>query len=261
MLNSIEDGSKALLKDAATVLSNFPDVQYIVIGGWCPALRNTTRFQHPGTLDVDLLFKDSYRNGSIERVVRSFLDTGFCPSAKHPFQLMKSQSIKGKDFIFNIDLLHPNMMDDKNAIGMFVDHLELDVPLNNTKIETKKVKSIVLSNSEVLFREMLFSRESIESIEFNLISFDGMFITKMDSCQKPKRERDSFDIYLGFLGDCIDVGRLRSLAEKDERISASLEKFKIFLNDNCSTFNNNVNMFSHEYDSLPATLILERLRG
>lgn len=261
MLNSIEDGSKALLKDAATVLSNFSDISYIVIGGWCPALRNTTKFQHPGTLDVDLLFKDSYHSGSIDGILRSFLDAGFCPSAKHPFQLMKSQSIKGKDFIFNIDLLHPNMMEDKEAIGMFVDHLELDVPLNNAETETKKMKSIVLPNSEVLFREKLFSREKIESVEFNLISFDGMFITKMDSCQKQKRERDSFDIYLGFLGECIDVGRLKILAGNDERIFASLNKFTTYLKDNRATFNKNVKMFSYESDGSPATLILERLDG
>ena len=261
MLNSIEDGSKALLKDAATVLSNFPDINYIVIGGWCPALRNTTKFRHPGTLDVDLLFKDSYHSGSINGVLKSFLDTGFCPSAKHPFQLMKSQRIMGKDFVFNIDLLHPNMMEDKESIGMFVDHLELDVPLNNTETETKKMKSIVLPNSEVLFREMLYSIEKIDSIEFNLISFDGMFITKMDSCQKQKRERDSFDIYLGFLGDCIDVARLKKLAENDERIFASLNKFTTFLKNNRATFNNNVKIFSQETDGSPATLILERLDG
>jgi len=259
MLNSIEDGSKALLKDAATVLLKFPELNYMVIGGWCPVLRNKTKIRHPGTLDVDLLFRDSYRTGNINGVISSFLEAGFCPSAKHPFQLMKSQTIKDKNFIFNIDLLHPNMINDKKTFGLFVDHLDLDVPLGNNEIETRRMKSIVLPNSDVLFSEGLFSRESIESVEFNLVSFDGMFVTKMDSCQKQKRARDSFDIYLGFLGKCIDVFRLKNLAEKDERISSSIYAFSSYLRNKSAEFNDNVKMFCDQCNDSPANFVLRCL--
>ena len=261
MLSSIEDGSKALLEDVATVLRNFASVEYIVIGGWCPVLRNTTKIKHPGTLDVDLLFKDSYKSGTIGPVIKALMDAGFRPSAKHPFQLLKSQEIKGEKFVFNVDLLHPKMLDDKDSVGMFVDHLELDVPLNANEITLKKIKSIVLSNSEILFSENLYSKETIGAVDFNLISFDGMFLTKMDSCQKQKRERDSFDIYLGFLGGCIDITRIKILSETDERIFASVNNFRSFLKDNRDLFNSNVKMFSHVYEGSPASLILERLNG
>lgn len=250
-----------MLSDVAIVLKCFPAVEYMVIGGWCPVFRNSTKIKHPGTLDVDLLFRDSYRSGAILEVIRALLDSGFRASAKHPFQLLKSQKINNEELVFNIDLLHPNMTTDKSVTGMFVDHLELDVPLRKTGRELKSVKSIVLPNSSVLFSQGLYSTERIGGTDFKLISFDGMFISKMDSCQKQKRERDSFDIYLGFLGDDIDIERINSLSENDERIRDSLQKFRSFLKNNRDLFNNNVKMFSQEYEGSPASLVLERLNG
>jgi hypothetical protein len=77
------------------------------------------------------------------------------PSAKHPFQLLKTQNINGKRFVYNIDLLHPHMLDNPDQIGMFVDHMELDVPLNNHEVRLKEMKSIVLPNSEIRIEESL----------------------------------------------------------------------------------------------------------
>jgi hypothetical protein len=138
IIKSIEDGAFALLKDTAITLSNFSELEYMVIGGWCPVLRNSSGIKHPGTLDVDILFRESYKSGHLQSVIKSFIDVGFMPSAKHPFQLLKSQEINGKRFIYNIDILHPNMTENSDQIGMFVDHLELDVPLNNSEEKLKK---------------------------------------------------------------------------------------------------------------------------
>lgn len=259
MLNSIQDGARALLKDTAIALQQFPDIEYIVIGGWCPVLRNRTMLIHPGTLDVDLLFRDSYVSGSIDTVIAHFLRSGFIPSAKHPFQLMRVQTIRGKNFVFNIDLLHPSMQSDKANAGMFVDHLDLDVPLTNAEVASKKMKSVVLPNSEVLFRQGLFSKEEIDAIPFNLVTFDGMFATKMDSCQKQKRERDAFDIYLGFLGNNIDVPGITKLANEDERIGKSLEKFRQYLSDSGEEFDRNVEQYGRSDGESPSRLILRQL--
>ncbi len=259
MLNSIEDGARALLKDTAVALQKFPNLQYIVIGGWCPALRNTTALVHPGTLDVDLLFRESYISGAINDVIGHFFALGFVPSAKHPFQLMRVLNIKGKDFVFHIDLLHPKMLTEEKTNGMFVDHLELDVPLTNEETEFKKMKSVVLPNSEILFQKTMFSKESIDGVPFNLVSFDGMFATKMDSCQKPKRERDAFDIYLGFLGENIAVTEIRKIANDDSRIEASLNKFTNYLKKNGSEFDQNVNRYADTSSSSPAEFILRQL--
>lgn len=259
MLNSIQDGARSLLKDTAEALQQFPDLQYIVIGGWCPVLRNKTTLVHPGTLDVDLLFRESYISGSINEVVKHFLEFGFIPSAKHPFQLMRVQNIRGKDFVFNIDLLHPRMQSDKTTSGMFVDHLDLDVPLTNAETEFKKMKSVVLPNSEVLFLSGLFSREAIEGAPFNLVTFEGMFVTKMDSCQKQKRERDAFDIYLGFLGKDISASTIKAIANFDHRISESLKKFVQYLKESGAEFDQNVRQFASIDGTAPSKLILQQL--
>lgn len=233
----------------------------MVIGGWCPVLRNKSGVTHPGTLDVDILFKESYQSGSLKSVIESFIESGFMPSAKHPFQLLKSQQINGKRFVYNIDLLHPNMANNPDQIGMFVDHLELDVPINNSEEKLKKMMSIVLPNSEILFRENLFD-EFIESGEtFKLVSFDGMFITKMDSCQKQKRERDSFDIYLAFVNKGIDIDKINNLAQNDSRIKESLAGFKGHLEKNHEEFNKNVQHFCNSITGSPAKYILGELNA
>ncbi|MDO8387443.1 MAG: hypothetical protein Q7T13_13730 [Polaromonas sp.] len=255
----MQDGARSLLKDTAEALQKFPELQYIVIGGWCPVLRNRTRLVHPGTLDVDLLFRESYIGGAINAVITHFLEFGFVPSAKHPFQLMRVQNIRGKDFVFNIDLLHPRMQSDKATSGMFVDHLDLDVPLTNAETEFKKMKSVVLPNSEVLFLSRLFSEEKIEGKPFNLITFDGMFATKMDSCQKQKRERDAFDIYLGFLGNDINISTVKAIADDDRRIAESLYKFVEYLKVSGAEFDQNVTQFARIDGIAPSKLILQQL--
>lgn len=233
----------------------------MVIGGWCPVLRNKSGVTHPGTLDVDILFKESYQSGSLKSVIESFIESGFMPSAKHPFQLLKSQEINGKRFVYNIDLLHPNMANNSDQIGMFVDHLELDVPINNSEENLKKMMSIVLPNSEILFRENLFDEFTESGETFNLVSFDGMFITKMDSCQKQKRERDSFDIYLAFVNKGIDVEKINNLAQNDSRIKESLAGFKRHLKKDHEAFNKNVQHFCKSISGSSAKYILDELNA
>lgn len=249
-----------MLKETADTLSDFNDLEYMVIGGWCPVLRNTSNVTHPGTLDVDILFKDSYRHGALEKVSEKLIDSGFMPSAKHPFQLLKPQDIGGKKILYNIDILHPGMLDNKDQVGMFVDHLDLDIPLNEGN-KVKKVASIVLPNSAILFTEDLYDTYIENDLCFKLISFEGMLITKMDSCQKQKRERDSFDIYLAFLSNGINVNRIKNIANNDSRINDSLKSFKYFLKEKPNTFNTNISQFHTISKGSPAREILEKLNA
>jgi len=259
MLNSIQDGARALLTDTAKVLQEFSELEYIVIGGWCPVLRNTTSLAHPGTLDVDLLFRESYISGSLDRVIARLLKAGFVPSAKHSFQLLRTQVVRHQEFVFNVDLLHPRMQSDPATSRMFVDHLDLNIPLTDAEEATRKMKSVVLPNSEILFSRSLHSQESINDVPFNLVTFDGMFVTKMDSCQKPKRERDAFDIYLGFLGAGIDVALVKSLGESDARIAESLGRFVEYLKSHRTVFDGNVARFAPHLDAPPSEVILRQL--
>ena len=124
MLSSIEDGARSLLEDAAAVLSEFKESEHVIVGGWCPVYRNICGPKHPGTLDVDILFRESNNEGYLSGFMERLMDRGFYPSAKHSFQYLKVQEIAGKRFVYNIDLLHPRMTEDIKKHGMYVDHLE-----------------------------------------------------------------------------------------------------------------------------------------
>ncbi|AFV97072.1 MULTISPECIES: hypothetical protein [unclassified Sulfuricurvum] len=258
-LQSINDGAKKLLKETIAELSKFDGLEYIIIGGWCPFLRNTQEIPHPGTLDVDILFREGYQSKTLEKVIKAFMEAGFIPSAKHPFQLLKKQQIQDKEFIFNIDLLHPKMTEASEIKGMFVDHLDLDIPLNREE-DTVKMMSIVLPNSALLFNNDLFDKYSLDGLEFNLVDFTGMFLTKMESCQKQKRERDSFDIYLAFLNNGADIKKIKSIAKKNIHVKKALKGFKKFLRDKSDIFDSNINHFYKEYSKSPAKELLKKIK-
>lgn len=257
-LKSINDGAKNLLKETINELSKIKDLEYIIIGGWCPFLRNAHDISHPGTLDVDILFKQGYESKTLEEIIGAFINVGFIPSAKHPFQLLKKQQILDKDFIFNIDLLHPNMTEDYKMKGMFIDHLDLDVPLRGE--ETVKMMSIVLPNSALLFSNNLFDKYEIDNLTFNLVDFTGMFLTKIESCKKQKRERDSFDIYLAFLNNGVDINKLKAIAKENNHVNIALESFKEFLQKDEEIFNSNIRLFNGKISGSPAKEILERIK-
>jgi hypothetical protein len=229
-----------------------------VIGGWCPYLRNTSGMKHPGTLDVDILFKEGYREGALSRSINALRQKGFVASAKHPFQLLLEKQVGAERLIYNVDLLHPRMNDHDH--NMFVDQLDLDMPIDEDERRVKKMKSIVQPNSLVLFEENLFSLFSFSGVKFNLVDFTGMFITKMDSCQKQKRERDSFDIYIGFKSGLIDVQRLKSINLANDRVAKSLTKFMGFLLNSADEFDRNVSEFAQPPCSSPASYVHKLLR-
>jgi hypothetical protein len=261
MLNSVEDGARALLKETVAVLSHFSEIEHLVIGGWCPVIRNKSSIQHPGTLDVDILFRYSNNPSFLSGVIGKFIQSGFDPSAKHSFQLLKRQVVNGNTLIYNIDLLHPRMLEDKESVGLFVDHLELDIPLHNAERRLKNMCSVALPNSEVLFQRNMYSIESMDGQRIRLVTFEGMFVTKMDSCQKQKRERDSFDIYLAFINDGIDPQSLNQLACEDYRIGESLKAFKLHLIKKADEFNKNVTHFCKGIEGSPAQYVLAKLNG
>lgn len=257
-LESINDGAKNLLKETIAELLKFEKLEYIIIGGWCPFLRNRQGIVHPGTLDVDILFREGYQSEALKNIIEAFIKVGFIPSAKHKFQLLKKQKIQDQDFIFNIDLLHPKMTEYDENKGLFVDHLDLDVPLQGEK--TVKMMSIVLPNSALLFDDELFDKYKLDDFEFNLVDFTGMFLTKMESCQKQKRERDSFDIYLAFLNDGVDIEKVKAITKENIHVETALIRFKEFLKEKSEIFDSNVGFFLKEFSGSPAQDVLEKIK-
>ena len=195
MINSIIEGSFSLLKDTASILEK-ANIDYIIIGGWSPFILNSDEtFTHPGTKDVDILFKDGMNPGELKHVIQLFLENEFLLSAKHDFQLLKEIQIQGKSFIYNIDLLHPS--ESKNNPDLFVDHLEFDIPIDRYRSERFMQKSIVLPESNILFdgySEKVHVNEI--GIDIMLMNETGCLITKSSSVKVTKRPRDSYDIFL-----------------------------------------------------------------
>jgi len=200
---SLLQGARGLLGDCCRVLEGI-DLEYAIVGGWSPYLLNSTTFKHPGTHDVDLLFKDGEKEGALEGVIEKFLNNGFVLSAKHNFQLLKILEVAGKKFVYNVDLLHSS--DNNRMENMFVDHLNLPVPLDENCSQRYKAKSIIAPHSAVIFAERLHEVKEETFIlpdngkevklKFSLIDEAGLIVTKTSSVKQVKRTRDSFDIYV-----------------------------------------------------------------
>jgi hypothetical protein len=256
-LATILDGAKELLLDSVGAIHAAGIRDYVVIGGWCPYLRNTSSLKHPGTLDVDILFKEGYQAGALKDAIASLRGKGFIASAKHSFQLLRTTVVNQEKLIYNVDLLHPRMHEEDR--GLFIDHLELDIPLDVEGRRLKAVTSIAQPCSVVIFEEQLYSPYEIDGFRFNLVDFTGMFITKMDSCQKVKRERDALDLYIALKSNGIDFSMLKKLGSRSERIQKSLAALLHYLGAKSETFDQNVSLFAKTTQS-PAHELATALR-
>lgn len=69
-------GAKGLLGECSRILKEI-NLEYTIVGGWSPYLLNNTVFKHPGTHDVDLLFKDGENFGVLADIASKFISEGF----------------------------------------------------------------------------------------------------------------------------------------------------------------------------------------
>lgn len=195
MCTTIIEGSFSLLKETIHILEK-AKVEYIIIGGWSPFLLNSNKlFSHPGTKDVDILFKDGADKYELKNIIQDFLKKDFLLSAKHDFQLLKEIRVKGESFIYNIDLLHPS--ESIANPDLFVDHLEFDIPISKYQSLNFMQKSIVLPESNILFNGHA-ERVYVDEIDcyITLMNEIGCLITKSSSVKVKKRPRDAYDIFL-----------------------------------------------------------------
>jgi hypothetical protein len=118
---------------------------------------------------------------------------------------------------------------------------------------------MVLPNSEVLFDENLYSEWTAFGVRFNLVDFTGMFITKMDSCRKQKRERDAFDLLIALKSGKIDFSKLTQIRRENSHVNRSLIDLAEFLRSKNQIFDQNVAEFMDPLSESPAELLLEAL--
>ena len=258
-METIIDGARETLIEAAKGLKETNINEYIIIGGWRPYL-NKGDFYHPGTIDVDILFNRANEKGYLKAYIEHMMKNNYFTSAKHQFQLLTIKEISDKKFCFNIDLLHtkPTL----EEAELFVDHLDLNVLMSKEERNRIKMKSIVQQESEILFSYNLYNEYKLEdNLYINLVDFNGMFITKAISCQKPKRDRDSYDIYLGFIQNKINLKIISEITAKDNRVKDAVNSFKKFLKKEQQTFNKRVKFFNKEVKGSPAQFILEKFNN
>jgi hypothetical protein len=242
---------RGVLVESCQVLDR-ASVQYVVAGGWVPYLRGADNsFFHPGTNDVDLLFNDD--PAPIKSALELLLQTGYVPSAKHPFQLLKPLTVDGQDFVFNVDLMHPAETDRDQ--DMFHDIIDLGVKDDYDSHITHVIKSISLPSARIIFDHTLWSRFPIEAIlpdghkakiDIPLMDETGSVLSKCVSISVKKRPRDAFDVFFvlgGPHGDAI-AKQLRELSQRFPQVKTQLEELKSFLTHHSEIFDARVQAYT-----------------
>jgi len=231
MRTTIQDGALALLGETVDILNN-NYIEYIIVGGWSPFLLNSSPFPHPGTKDVDILFKSGTQKGELKTLIEVFLKGGFVQSAKHPFQLLKVIEINGYQFMFNIDLLHPD--DQAKNPEMFVDHIDFPVKESHSMLIDYSGKTIILPKSDFFF-DGFYTKFSYEfeltsgekkTIEFNLLDEAGLILSKTKSAFNEKRTRDAYDIFLAIQQSRnydTTIGQLQNISKEHKEIFSAIE--------------------------------------
>jgi hypothetical protein len=228
---SLNAAARGLLGEASAIAISCGK-EFAICGGWSPVLRNSTVVSHPGTRDVDLLFSEGAKKESLKNVVSVFLKSGYLVSAKHEFQILRTLNVRGTNFVFNVDLLHPH--EGEVTGGLCVDHLSLPIPHEDFKSTYVFMKSIALPNAGFVF-DGFIAEESIEFLmpdgttlkqKVPIIDEVGVIATKSKSCLTQKRPRDIFDIYLAISSPRdknVFSNQIRRLRERHEGVFATLE--------------------------------------
>jgi hypothetical protein len=202
----VRSGAIALLIETVECVTGIGE-PFVVVGGWSPVLLNSHRIPHPGTIDVDLLFREGATENALQGVVEALLADGFLPSAKHRFQLLKVLNVGEHRLVYHVDLLHPTeRISEKPAEAeLFVDHIELKIPVELLSHESLRAKSIAAPHSGFIFPEKRFVEERVSVVDVDGVEYAtrvpvidevALVVSKSLSAATPKRPRDSFDIYL-----------------------------------------------------------------
>jgi hypothetical protein len=169
-------------------------------------------------------------------------------SAKHEFQLLKVLQVGSREFVFNIDLMHP--AEASSRPEMFQDILDLGIS-DNYDENSPKVKSICFPSSAIIFEQNLWSMVKVAATDFDGKHFEcdvplmdeaALILSKADSVKQAKRARDAFDIYFllaGPAGPTI-AKKLKALSTSFPQVSEQLNLLRKFLDDNPDRFDKSV---------------------
>jgi hypothetical protein len=268
MFQSVDDAARALLLTTCRILDR-DGVQYVIAGGWVPYFRGgIPSLTHPGTRDVDVLFKDNTKQ--VEQATRALSNAGFVYSGKHDFQLFLPVTVGKQRFIFNVDLMHS--AEQHKQPQMFADIFELGVEDAYDPTGKRWVRSIRFLGAEVVFEEALWSNLAVTGtdtagatveVQVPLLDEAALILSKASSIKNEKRPRDAFDIYYVLFGaaNFRTVETLRRLATKYPDVSGQLDILLTWITENKDKFDGSVNQFAKEQIPNPADNILRVLRA
>ena len=243
---------RGLLVTTAEVL-NQSGLRYVIAGGWVPILSepNHPSLRHPGTRDVDVLMIDEL--DAVRSAAKELLSAGFRPSAKHEFQLLKNASVGEREFVFNIDLMHPYEAD--GTPEMFSDIFDLGVNDAYDPKGSRFMKSIAFKSAAIVYEEGLFSNVSVEDYDLGgeyrtvsvpILSPAAAILSKCESVKTPKRTRDAFDIYYILSGNAgaVHAMELKQLSSAFPQVASQMVHLKDFLERSPDKYDANVSMHS-----------------
>lgn len=246
--NDLNDACKALLLSTVKVL-NGSGLRYVVAGGWVPLLIEPEHpdLTHPGTRDVDVLMIDDL--SAVQAAAQALLDNRFRPSAKHEFQLLRDAPVGAREFVFNVDLMHPYEAGDTPQ--MFSDIFDLGVNDAYDPRGSRYVKSIAFRSAAIVYEEQLFSEVLVSGVDLDsqecrekvpILTAPAFILSKCESVSVPKRTRDAFDIYyvLSGVNGTTHAADLCSLAERFPQVDEQVGQLRRFLQDEPDHFNSNV---------------------
>ena len=237
-LTTINDGARRILDESVSLLNEHLS-EVVIVGGWGIFLRNQDR--HPGTKDVDILFPPRYPKEVAADVIARFLDNGYMVSAKHGFQILKPLRVGHRNYLFNVDFLHPAI--ERLDVMEFEDVINLDVTLDGTIVKTVQTAGIL--RGDLVFAENLSEVVSITDRDVRFLSDTGVVTTKLKSACNPKRRRDIYDVVLAWKASYEEVTlRLREMSDEYEIVSTWLREFAVFSGKNPDFFPEAVAEFS-----------------
>ncbi len=174
IFGNLDEACRGLLLTTAAIL-NASKLRYVIAGGWVPILSEGAHpsLAHPGTRDVDVLLMDM--PNTVRSAAEALLNAHFRPSAKHEFQLLRDAKVGAREFVFNVDLMHPN---EAGTPEMFSDIFDLGVDDAYDPKQSRFIKSIAFKSAAIVYEQNLFSTASVSGFDL-----DG------SACPRPRGRR------------------------------------------------------------------------
>jgi hypothetical protein len=265
--DDLNHACRGLLLTAAEIL-NASGLRYVVAGGWVPLLSEQAHpnLTHPGTRDVDVLMMDE--PNAVQSAATALLRAQFRPSAKHEFQLLRNAQVGVREFVFNVDLMHPNEADRRPE--MFNDIFDLGVNDAYDPRGSRFLKSIAFKSAAIVYEQRLFSTAVVNghdldgrfrTVEVPILSPAAAILSKCESVAIAKRTRDAFDIYFILSGNNgrSHAAKLKQLSTEFPQVSAQLDSLKTFLSGSPDRYNENVSQHAGHQIETAASESLELL--